>query len=69
MAGSLLERLKPTDDEIRALALRETDPGEADRFAPIERGPVVAVLGLVCIGIAALPSLVMRLLRPPREGR
>lgn len=64
---SLLERLKPTDREIRELALRETDPSQAQRFAPIERGPVFALLGLAGIGLAALPSLLWRLLRPRRE--
>lgn len=58
---SLLERLKPTDEEIRQLALRETDAAQADRFEPIVRGPVFAILALACIGLAALPSLLWRL--------
>ena len=63
----MLERLKPTHREIRELALRETDPAQADRFAPICRGPVFAVLALGVIGLAALPSLLWRLLRAPAD--
>jgi hypothetical protein len=57
---SLFERLKPTDREIRELALRETDASEAHRFEPITRGPVFALLALACLGLAALPSLLWR---------
>lgn len=64
----MIERLKPTDREIRALALRETDPAEAERFAPIARGPLFAVLALAAVGLAALPSLVWRLVRPRARG-
>ena len=60
----MIERLKPTDDEIRELALRETDPAHAKRFEPIARGPVYAVLALVAVGLIALPSLLWRLVRP-----
>ena len=63
----MLERLKPTDREIRELALRETDPAQAERFAPIAAGPVLALLGLALVGLAALPALLLRLLRPPRR--
>lgn len=66
---SLLERLKPTDGEIRELALRETDRTQATRFAPIARGPVFAVIGLVAVGLAALPACLVRLLRPRRVER
>ena len=66
---SLLERLKPTDGEIRELALRETDPAQAARFAPIARGPVFAVLGLAAVGLAALPACLARLLRLRRGER
>jgi hypothetical protein len=65
---SLLERLKPTDGEIRELALRETDAAQAAHFEPIVRGPVFAVLALACIGVAALPSLLRRLITG-RRGR
>jgi hypothetical protein len=67
----LLERLKPTEREIRELALRETDPSQVERFRPITRGPLFAVLGLAAVGLAALPSLLLRLLRPrpADEGR
>ena len=59
----LLERLKPTDREIRALALRETDPAQASRFTPIARNPVFAVIALAAVGVAALPACLARLLR------
>jgi hypothetical protein len=59
---SLLERVRPTDHEIRELALRETDAAQALRFEPIARGPVFALLPLACVGLAALPSLLWRLL-------
>jgi hypothetical protein len=59
----LLERLKPSDREIRELALRETDPRQADRFAPIARGPLFALLALAAVGIAALPGCLLRLIR------
>ena len=59
---SLLERGRPTDREIRELALRETDAAQALGFEPIARGPVFALLALACIGLAALPSLLWRLL-------
>jgi hypothetical protein len=58
----LLERVKPTDREIRKLAQREVDAAQAQRFEPIARGPVFALLALAVIGLAALPSLLWRLL-------
>ena len=64
---SLLKRLKPTDREIRALALRETDSAEAAQFTPITRGPIFAVVALAAVGLAAIPSCLIRLLRPRRE--
>ena len=64
----MLERLEPTEREIRELALRETDPARAKRFAPIARGPVFAVLALLGVGLAALPGMLRRLLsRSPGE--
>ena len=65
---SWLERLKPTDAEIRELALRETDAAQARAFEPIARGPVFALCALACIGLAALPSLVWRLIRGRRDS-
>ena len=59
----MFERLRPTDREIRELALRETDPTRAARFEPIVRGPAWAVLGLLGVGLAALPALLVRLAR------
>ena len=53
----MLERLVPTERELRELALAETDPARARRFAPIARGPVFAVLALAAVGLAALPGV------------
>lgn len=55
--------LKPSDREILALAVRETDPREAHRFEPICRGPLFAVLAIPAIVLLAIPSLVVRTLR------
>ncbi len=43
----------PRDREIIRLARREVDPAHAAEFAPVTRGPVVAVLGLGCLGVVA----------------
>lgn len=63
----MLERLEPTEREIRELALQETDPARAGRFAPITRGPVFAVLALAVLALAALPGILRRLIAPPRR--
>lgn len=60
-----LSFLKPTDAEIRKLAIDETDPRKAHLFAPIENGPLVAVLMLVFVGLAAIPAQIWRI---PRRG-
>ena len=58
---SLLNRLKPTDREIRGLALRETDPAQASHFAQITRRPVFALVAQTRVGLAVLPSCFRRL--------
>jgi len=63
----VLERLEPTEQELRELALAETDPAQAGRFAPIVRGPLFAVLALAVVGLAALPGILRRLLTPPPQ--
>jgi hypothetical protein len=57
----LADFLKPSDREIRELALRETDPAYVHEFQPIAKGPVVAVLILMVIGLAAVPITLFRL--------
>jgi hypothetical protein len=64
-ASSWLSRLKPGEREVRELALRETDPAQARRFAPIAKGPVFALAALAAVALAALPACVLRLLRRP----
>jgi hypothetical protein len=66
---SVFERLKPSHDEIRALALRVTDPSQAARFEPIARGPLFAVAAILAVGCAALPGCAVRLLRSLRSDR
>jgi hypothetical protein len=48
---------------IRDLARRETDPRHAREFAPVTKGPVVALLALLVLGIAALPFVVAARIR------
>jgi len=61
--GALTRNLKPSEGEILALAVRETDPREAHRFEPISRGPVLAVIAIIAILVLAIPSLVARAVR------
>lgn len=58
----MADLLKPTDWEIRALAVRETDPRHVAEFEPIVQGPVIALLILAAIGLAAVPMTLFRLL-------
>jgi hypothetical protein len=59
----LTTHLKPSDREILALALRETDPREARRFDPICRGPLFAMIAIPAVVALAIPSCVVRALR------
>jgi hypothetical protein len=73
MIRRLAKALAPTSEEIRRLARRETDPREVGRFQPITRGPVVAVLVLAAVGVAAIVVAPFRLLaaavgRPRADG-
>jgi hypothetical protein len=61
--GGFTRHLKPSDREILALAMRETDPREAHRFEPICRGPLFAVIAIASIGLLAIPSLLVRAAR------
>jgi hypothetical protein len=61
-----MDRLKPTPQEIRALAEREADPRYYPQFQPIARGPVVAILLLAWVGLSAIPWTLWRLVRRPR---
>ena len=47
--------LKPNEAEIREVALRETDPDFAGEFLPFTKGPLVALLILAGVGLAAVP--------------
>ena len=58
-----LDFLRPTEAEISDLALRETEPKLAADFSPITKGPVVAVLLLAGVAMAALPLHLWRALR------
>jgi hypothetical protein len=61
--SELIGHLKPSEHEVIALALRETDAREAHRFEPICRGPLFAVVAIPAIVLLAIPSLVARALR------
>ncbi len=69
--GNLVQSLKPTDEEIRRLAHRETDPEEVGAFTPVARGPVVAIVALGLVAMAAAPFCVIRACRSilRRPGR
>jgi hypothetical protein len=54
--------LKPSSEEILALAEREATPEFVSQFDPICHGPVFAVFALAVIGIASIPGIVMRVL-------
>ena len=58
----IADLLKPTDAEIRTVAVRETDPLHAGDFEPIAKGPLVALAILAAVGLAALPMTIFRLL-------
>jgi len=62
--------LRPTPEQMRRFALRETEPGRARSFEPIVAGPVVAVLLLLfagaCGAVAAPFVLLARSLRGDR---
>jgi len=61
--GEIARHLKPTDREILELARRETDLREADRFEPICRGPLFALIAIPLVALAALPACLLRLIR------
>jgi hypothetical protein len=54
--------LRPSDDQIRALALREATTTHAAAFEPVARGPVFAVVALVCVGLVAVPLTLWQVL-------
>jgi len=54
--------LRPSAEQMQRFSLRETDPEQAGSFEPIARGPVVAILALIGVGIVALVAMPIRLL-------
>lgn len=52
---------KPRNDQIRQLARREASPENVASFAPIVRGPWVALAILALVGLASAPWIVWRL--------
>lgn len=50
-------------ENLRQLALRETDPRHSADFEPITRGPAVALLWLAALGLTVPFYLLGRLLR------
>jgi hypothetical protein len=64
----LKKALSPTDAEVVELALRETDRDAYDQFTPIAGGPVLAVAGLVAVGVLAAIVTPFRIVRGLRRG-
>lgn len=53
------------DRRILSVAIRETDPANVHRFAPITRGFFIAVLGILTIGVlSAVYCLGMVVFKP-----
>lgn len=62
--------LRPTTEQMRRFALRETEPERARAFEPIAAGPVAAVLLLLVVGaLGALAAPFVLLARALRGGR
>jgi predicted membrane-bound mannosyltransferase len=55
--------LKPRDEEVLALAEKESTPDLAGAFRPICRGPVFAVVALAVVGVVSIPGMVLRLIK------
>jgi hypothetical protein len=60
--------LKPSPAQMQRFALRETDPDHAARFEPIARGPMVALLLLAWVGVAAIVAVPVDLLARVLRG-
>jgi hypothetical protein len=56
-----LQALRPRAQEVRKLALRETDPRHYRRFEPIALGPFGNGALLLLVSVAAAISLPVRL--------
>lgn len=65
----LLRYLLPTSAEIEQLALEETDPAHSRRFEPITRGPLIALLLLAYVVLAAAIVSPLRLITALRRDR
>lgn len=63
MLTTLLARLRPSAAELEALGRHETDPSRVDRFQPITRGPAMALLMLMALGVLWLAWLPWRAVR------
>ncbi len=61
--GSWLRHLKPTEEEVRELALGETDPSAFRRFQPINRGPWFAVSAILVVLLVSIPASIIRLFK------
>jgi len=58
-----LGALKPRDEEVLALAEKESRPDLASAFRPICRGPVFAVVAIALVGLASIPAMALRLVK------
>ncbi len=66
--------LKPTANEVDALAFAESQPAEYARFKPLALGAVLTVLSLGLIGLVSIPWVLLRVVvrlvskRPSHHG-
>ena len=61
--------LKPTNDEIEALARAETRPASYPRFRPLSWGLVGTVLALGLVGLISVPWVLGRIFLRWLTGR
>lgn len=54
--------LRPSDDQIRELALREATTAHSAAFEPVVRGPVFAVVALALVGLLVVPLTLWQIL-------
>ena len=63
------EKLSGRERALLDLARRETDPTQWHRFQPITRGPVVAWVGIACLGAVVPFFVAATLIRRALGGR
>jgi hypothetical protein len=64
----LVAALRPDGRELVRLVRSETDPDQYASFQPITAGPVVAVAGLMLVGVLGILAAPIRLLKKSRSS-